>query len=74
MKKTMLMLSMLAFTGYSHAAAKPCEELKSEIAAKIESKGVTNYTLEIVPVDEEKEGREVGTCDGGTMKIIYIRG
>lgn len=70
----MLMLSMLAFASYSQAAAKPCEELKAEIAAKIESKGVSNYTLEIVPIDEAKEGREVGTCDGGTMKIIYIRG
>ncbi|MDP2246632.1 MAG: DUF1161 domain-containing protein [Nitrosomonadales bacterium] len=74
MKKTILMVSMLAFATYSHAAAKPCEELKEEIAAKIESKGVQNYTLKIVPIDAEEEGREVGTCDGGTKKIIYIRG
>lgn len=67
------MLSMLAFAGYSQAAIKPCEELKEEIAAKIVSKGVPNFTLEIVPIDEDKEGRAVGTCDGGTRKIIYIR-
>ena len=30
-------------------AAKSCEELKQEIAAKIEANGVQNYTLEIVP-------------------------
>ena len=32
-------------------AQKPCEELKSEITAKLEAKGVKNYQLEIVPAD-----------------------
>ena len=30
------------------AAKKPCDELKSEIAAKLDAKGVKGYTLEIV--------------------------
>jgi len=54
-------------------AAKDCEELKKEIAAKIEANGVTNYTLEIVPNDQVGDRNVVGSCGGGTMKIVYTR-
>jgi hypothetical protein len=52
---------------------KPCEELKAEIAQKIEAKNVKSYTLEIVPSDkaEGAEGKVVGSCEGGTKKIVY---
>ena len=33
-------------------AAKPCEELKSEIDAKLKEKKVEGYTLEIVATDD----------------------
>jgi hypothetical protein len=52
-------------------AAKPCEELKSEIAQKLDAKGVKSYTLEIVAKDKDAEGKVVGTCEGGTKKIVY---
>lgn len=56
-------------------AAKPCEDLKSEIAAKLDAKGVKSYTLDIVEKDKEvAEGKAVGTCEGGTKKIVYKRG
>ena len=59
----------------AHAqAAKPCEELKSEIAAKLDAKGVQSYSLDIVAKDQDAEGRVVGTCSGGTKKIVYRRG
>ena len=54
-------------------AAKSCEELKQEIAAKIEANGVQNYTLEIVPNDQVNGRQVVGSCGGGTMKIVYER-
>ena len=54
-------------------AAKSCDELKQEIAAKIEANGVTNYTLEIVPNDQVGDRQVVGSCGGGTMKIVYTR-
>jgi hypothetical protein len=58
----------------AHAqAAKPCEELKTEIAAKLDAKGVKSYTLEIVDKDKDAEGKVVGTCEGGTKKIVYRR-
>jgi hypothetical protein len=53
--------------------AKPCEELKSEIATKLDAKGVKSYSLEIVPKDQEGEGKVVGSCGGGTKKIVYRR-
>jgi hypothetical protein len=69
MKSTVLFLAILAFA--PAAFAKSCDELKSEIAAKLDAKNVSNYTLEIVAKDAESDGKVVGTCDGGTKKIIY---
>ena len=58
----------------AHAqAAKPCEELKDEITKKLDAKGVKGYTLEIVAKDKDAEGKVVGTCEGGTKKIIYAK-
>ncbi len=54
-------------------AAKPCEELKSEIAAKMDAKGVKGYTLDAVPNDQVGDKKVVGSCDGGTKKIVYTR-
>src|SRR6266478_6234969 len=53
--------------------AKPCEELKDEITKKLDAKGVKGYTLDIVAKDKDAEGKTVGTCDGGTKKIIDTR-
>jgi hypothetical protein len=54
--------------------SKSCEELKTEIAAKLDAKGVKGYTLEIVAKDKDAEGKVVGTCEGGTKKILYRKG
>jgi Protein of unknown function (DUF1161) len=54
-------------------SAKPCEELKDEITKKLDAKGVKGYTLDIVAKDKDAEGKTVGTCDGGTKKIIYSK-
>ena len=56
------------------SARKACDELNSEIAAKLDAKGVKNYTLTLVKVGEVKsEDKVVGSCDSGTMKIVYVR-
>src|SRR6266852_5906309 len=52
------------------AQVKPCEELKS----KIKNNGVKAFTLTIVDKDAAEDGKIVGTCDGGTNKIVYKRG
>ncbi|MDT4845806.1 hypothetical protein FQZ97_798040 [compost metagenome] len=65
-----VMLGLLSSTAW--AAPKPCEELKQEIEVKIQASGVTSYTLEIVTNDEvHDQSMVVGSCDGGTKKIIY---
>jgi hypothetical protein len=55
-------------------AKKPCEELKSEIEAKMQAKGVKSATLEIVASTEVKDATVVGSCDGGSRKITYKKG
>ncbi len=74
MKTLIAAAALLMIAGSASPAVKPCEELKSEIVAKLETKGVKNYTLEIVPSDTVKDEKVVGTCEGGTKKIIYKRG
>jgi len=73
--KTLTAVTVLALAAAPvYAQRKPCEELKSEIEAKIRNNGVKEFTLTIVPNAEVKGGQVVGSCDGGTKKIIYQRG
>jgi Protein of unknown function (DUF1161) len=65
---------VLALGSGAALAAKPCEELKSEIAAKLDAKGVKDYSLEVVATDEAGDQKVVGSCEGGTKKITYKRG
>ncbi|EPA96492.1 DUF1161 domain-containing protein [Pseudomonas umsongensis] len=72
MKRFTLAIICCALATSALAAPKPCEELKAEIEAKIQARGVTSYTLEIVTNDEvHDQNMVVGSCDGGTKKIIY---
>lgn len=60
--------------GLSFAQRKSCEDLKMEIAAKLDAKGVKNYTLTIVTAADIKDAdKVVGSCDGGTKRIVYTR-
>ena len=51
-----------------------CEVLKSRIEGELQAKGVQSYRLTIVSSGAESNGKSVGTCNGGTQKIIYTRG
>jgi len=73
MKKLILAAALLMITPPAYAM-KACDELKSEIDAKLKAKGVKSYSLEIVPNAQVKDQKVVGTCDGGTKKIVYKRG
>jgi hypothetical protein len=55
-------------------ARKPCEDLKAEIAKKLDAKGVTSYNLDVVDKGKEGDAKVVGGCDGGTKSIVYSRG
>jgi len=74
-----LIIAAFVVVGFAGAASaqsmrKDCNELKSEIEAKIKKNGVETFTLDIVDKDAQADGKVVGTCDGGTKKIVYKRG
>ena len=70
---TIGVLLFVSVPAHAQGVAKPCEELKDEITKKLDAKGVKGYTLEIVAKDKDAEGKIVGTCDGGTKKIMYSK-
>lgn len=71
--KTVSALFVLLMLSGTAMAAKDCEELKSEIAAKLDAKGVQNYQLEIVDPADVADRQVVGSCGGGTQRIVYTR-
>jgi len=73
MRKIVLAVALLSIAGTTLAAGKPCEQLKSEIAAKIDAKGTKHYSLEIVDKGAAAGGKVVGTCDAGKKEIVYKR-
>ena len=74
MRACLAIAAVLFMPAFSYAQGlKPCEELKSEITKKLDDKGVTGYSLGIVAKDKDAEGKVVGTCDGGTKKIVYSK-
>lgn len=73
MNKVMSAVALMVLAGGASAAGKPCDELKAEIAAKLDAKGVEGYTLEVVDKGEPV-GKVIGSCEGGTKEIVYRRG
>ena len=75
--KSLLMLALIvpfAANAQSPSARKSCDELKTEIATKIEKNGVKAYTLDIVSRDASTDAKIVGSCNGGAQRIVYRRG
>ena len=52
-------------------AQKPCEQLKTEITTALNAKGVKQFQLDIIASDKVRDGKVVGSCDGGKQKITY---
>jgi uncharacterized protein YpmB len=74
LKRCLILAAVLGLSVFVFAQSeKPCEELKSEIAKKIEANQVKSFSLEIVPKTKEVQGKVVGTCEGGTRKIVYTK-
>ncbi|OYQ16538.1 hypothetical protein B7L09_16730 [Pseudomonas mandelii] len=73
MKHFILAVGLLSLAGTAFAEGKSCEELKAEIAAKLDAKGISNYSLEIVDKGAAAGGKVVGTCEKGTKVIVYSK-
>jgi predicted lipoprotein with Yx(FWY)xxD motif len=69
---SLAVLSTLLMAANSYAM-KPCEELKTEIAAKLDKSGVKTYTLNIVANDKVGDAKVMGSCENGSKKITYTR-
>ena len=72
----LLFVSMYGFAqtpDSAPTARKSCDDLKAEIAKKMDAKGVTGYSLDPVDKGKEGDGKVVGTCDGGTKSLVYSR-
>ena len=85
MKQFGMLVLSVALTGFAAPvmAKESCESLKTKIETKLASKGVKAYTLSMITPDEARgigtenvnaQGRRiVGSCAGGTQKILYQR-
>jgi hypothetical protein len=73
-KTTLILAAVLALAASStFAAGKSCDELKTEIAAKLDAKNIKGYTLDIVDADKAGDAKVVGSCEGGAKKITYAK-
>ena len=68
------LITGLVVSGPALAQRKDCGELKGEIEAKIKKNGVDKFTLDVLEADAQSDGKVVGTCEGGSKKIVYKRG
>ena len=64
----------LGLAGSAWAQRKDCGELKGEIEAKIKKNGVEKFSLDVVDAGAQADGKVVGTCEGGSKKIVYKKG
>ena len=71
--KQIFLVTVMIVMSTSAWAAKDCNELVTEIKAKLDAKGVKNYDLQIVDKAQQTDLKIVGTCEGGTKKITYVR-
>ena len=74
MMKILAAALVLGLSATAWAEGKDCGELKGEIEAKIKKNGVEKFSLDVVDADKSAEGKVVGTCDGGSKKIVYKKG
>lgn len=56
------------------ARAASCEDVQASIEARIRGNGVTQFSVTAVDLAASAPGRQVGTCDLGRKKLMYVRG
>ena len=73
MRRSVCICLLAVLPAAAYAAVKPCEDLKTEIQARLDAKNVKNASLEIVAKDAAGTDKVVGSCEGGSKKIVYRR-
>ena len=70
-RNTVVMLVSGICCSSAWSAVTSCQEIMDKVNAKLEHKGVQDYSLKVVGKDKETSLRVVGTCEGGKKKVIY---
>lgn len=55
------------------ALAATCDEIRASIEARIRANGVANFSVTAVDLAASAPGKQVGTCDLGRKKLMYLR-
>jgi hypothetical protein len=72
--KRIIVFAVMIIASAQALAANSCEDVKNEIAKKIEANGVKAYSLDIVDANADIGSKKVvGTCASGSKKIVYTR-
>jgi uncharacterized protein DUF1161 len=73
--KRILLAALLLFTVSPVLAADDddCKGVAKELEAKMLALGEKNFYLDVVPANQVKNARVVGSCEAGAKKIVYRR-
>lgn len=65
----------LVAAGAAEAQTPACEQLKTELAARIDATGARGYALESVPAGTPVPAgaKSIGSCEAGRYKVLYRR-
>lgn len=64
---------LLALLAGGASADDNCEPLRAQIESRIRDAGVASLSVTVHAVDQPAEGRVVGSCAQGRMKIVYVQ-
>jgi hypothetical protein len=72
---SVLQAASMVLENGAFAQTSACEQLKSVLAARIDSSGVRGYSLEAVPAGTPipRGASVIGSCEAGKNKILYRR-
>lgn len=74
MKVWMAAILICASAGaVAQSGPKTCEDVKADIAKKLDAKGIMGYTLTIVDKGKEGDSKVVGNCGQGSKSILYAK-
>jgi hypothetical protein len=73
MKHSRFAVAALLGLAAASALATPCDEVKSQVDAKLKGHGVKAYALDVVAAADVKDQKVVGSCEAGKKKLVYKR-
>ena len=70
---TLCLAAAAALPTAASAERLECAVLLEQIEGKLQAHGVRHYRLDVVATEEAADGKVIGSCNGGTRKVIYTR-